>query len=107
MPDETDVKSNIVQLVQRKTPKQIALAFYNGSLTAEDRMTLGAGMRNLIALAETDNERATTAKRAALKDLAELADLARDQSGAEVTHTVEIVKIRSIDNKVAIMEEEA
>jgi hypothetical protein len=101
MPDETDAKSNIVQLVQRKTPKQIAKAFYDGSLTAEDRINLGPGMRHLIALAETDNQRATTAKRQALKDLSELAELARDQDGAGVVHCVDIVPIRSIEDGTA------
>jgi hypothetical protein len=86
---------------QRKTPKQIAKAFYDGTLTDEDRKTMGQGMRHLIALAETTNERATTAKRAALKDLSELAELSRDQDGANTVHDVEIIHIRSIEDGIA------
>jgi hypothetical protein len=83
------------------TPKQIAKAFYDGTLTDEDRRTMGPGMRHLIALAETENDRATTAKRAALKDLSELAELARDQDGAGTTHQVNIVRIRGIEDNAA------
>jgi hypothetical protein len=96
----------IVKLVQRKTPKQIAKSFYDGTLTKEDRDNMGPGMRHLIALAETDNPRATTAKRAALKDLAEYAELARDQTGATSIHEVNIVHIKSIDDGVAELSEQ-
>ena len=98
-PDEPQQQSNVVQLtITRKTPKQIAKAFYDGTLTAADRAAMGPGMRHLIALAETDNPRATTAKRAALKDISELAELARDQDGAGVVHMVDIVPIKSIED---------
>lgn len=89
------------ELAKRKTPKQIAKAFYDGTLTDEDRKLMGPGMRHLIALAETTNERATTAKRAALKDISELAELARDQDGEGVTHHVDIVRIKGIENGTA------
>ena len=92
---------NISNIVTRKTPKQIAKAFYDGTLTDEDRHLMGPGMRHLIALAETTNERATTAKRAALKDLAEYAELARDQDGAGITHSVNIVRIKGIEDGAA------
>lgn len=87
--------------VRRKTPKQIAKAFFDGTLTAEDRASMGEGMHHLIDLATTENERATTAKRAALKDLSDLADLAQDDDSSGVTHNVEIVHIKAIEGGVA------
>lgn len=90
-----------LQLSPKKTPKQIAKGFFDGSLTPEDYETMGLGMRELIGLATTTNEHASTAKRAALKDLSDLAELARDSDGEGATHTVEIVKIRSIEDNTA------
>ncbi len=62
-------------------------------------------MRNWIELATTDNQRATTAKRQAIKDLSELADLKHDDGGPGSQHTVEIVRIESIDSGVAKLAE--
>jgi len=96
----TGTVAKIVPLPKRKTSKQIARSWFDGTLTAEDRKHLG-GMAEYIKLAETNNERATTAKRQALKDLSELAELARDEEGQGQVHTVEIVRIKGIEAGVA------
>jgi hypothetical protein len=86
---------------RKKTPKQLAKAFFDGTLTDQDREDMGTGMVQLFDLATTGNPRATTAKRAALKDLSELAELARDNDGEGINHTVKIVKIKSIEGGTA------
>lgn len=87
--------------VRRKTPKQLARALFDGTITEEDRRTMPELMRHWIALATSDNPRTSTAKRAAIKDLSELADLAHGDDGSGITHEVQIVHIKSIEENVA------
>ena len=55
--------------MKRKSPLQIAEAFFHGTLTNADRAKLGPGMRELIALAESRDPAKHTAKLFALQDL--------------------------------------
>ena len=67
--------------MKTKSPFQIAEAFYDGTLTKADREKMGAGMRHLIALAESCTAREATSKLEALRDLADMARLAKKRNG--------------------------